>query len=282
MKKFFSIVAATLIAFSFASCKGGQNEPEKPTTLTFAIQVSDITATAATVSVTPSIDTVPYLESVVPANLLEEYKTVDSLARGLVEYYQSQGATYDQLVKNGYILRGKDVYTYDALTPETEYLVLACGVDSTLTFTTPIASKTFKTTKMEIKENVTITSDKAELTDYTAYGMFMVALTDSTAGYNFAITVETDTLEGEFTEEDLVPMFSGFQTTVGMFDFYKLNIKTALIEDGAVLQLTGTADVTNAVRYTFDLKADVLGGENDGAEAPFRCTKKLVPVRRSI
>ena len=69
MKKILSVVAAAVIALSFASCKGGKNTPEAEK---FAIAITDITSTGATITITPADTTAYYYWSVVASELLQK------------------------------------------------------------------------------------------------------------------------------------------------------------------------------------------------------------------
>ena len=184
MKKFFLIMAAALVTFSFASCdKKGQNEPETPaqdTTqveekVSFEIVVSDLTYTGATVTITPSKDDVTYFWDAVAAEDVEYYGGADKYLAAYVAYYVEQGATYDDFVDGGMIVSGEDYYDF-GLDAETDYIVLVCQIDKDLNFVGEVTTKAFSTParkegepfdEYEATEDLTYTF--AEYTVSTAY-----------------------------------------------------------------------------------------------------------------
>ncbi len=272
MKKFFSFVAAALVAFSFASCKGGQNEPEQPAKQTLKITVTDITPNGATVEIMPTLDTVPYFWAIVNGTLLKQY-TADSLAVLLIEEEVAYGATYESFEKDSFILTGKFSYTFSSMQPETEYAVLAFPIDKELKVTGSVESKTFTTKQLVITKTETIRYEDAILIDYTAYGMFQLMVQDRTNGIHIALTFNSESLEGVFTETDINQDYSGLGNKDGVYSIKTLTAKSELIESGAKLQLSGTMDVTNGVRYNFTIIAPVAA-EAEPAALPVRYTHR--------
>lgn len=159
MRKIFAIFAATLIAFSFASCdKKGGNTPSDPTEkggsdkhepLKFTIAISDVTETSAHVVITPSIDTVKYTYTWAEKKILIDADgNVGNINAAVQDYWDvvaGNGTTYAQYLQVA--VSGK--YEADfSLTPNTEYFVCVYQLDSNLIivndyvevefFTTPI------------------------------------------------------------------------------------------------------------------------------------------------
>lgn len=305
MKKIFSIVmVAALVAFSITSCKkNGQNEPEnpqqqdstqvpvdttaqdttqvEPAALTFEITIGEVTSTEATITVTPSDNEVYYYWSLVDASYLAQY-SADELAAMLmedeVEYYES---TFESLIEDGYIVKGEDTYTYEGLDPETEYAVLAFPVDEALAVTGETASKNFTTGKLVISETVELSYDNAELTDYTAYGMFQVAIEDEADNFYAAITFYAESLEGDFTTDDLWADYSGVAVGEEMYSIVTISAKGELLNDGADYKLSGEMAASNGVLYKFTFIASTAQ-EEELEDAPARLKKAAKKATRTV
>ena len=151
MKKFFAIMAAALVAFSFASCKGG-NEPENEA---YKIEITDITAKGATITVTPVDSTVTYywdvLEATEAAKLTDEQvgAYLKEYLEEAVEYYK-QYYGYDATLAD-FLLKGENSYSYTKLESNTEYTVVAIALDANGASSGKAARKNFKT--LELKED---------------------------------------------------------------------------------------------------------------------------------
>ncbi len=152
MKKFFAIMAAALVAFSFASCKGGGNEPENEA---YKIEISNITAKGATITVTPVDSTVTYywdvLEATEAAKLTDEQvgAYLKEYLEEAVEYYK-QYYGYDATLAD-FLLKGENSYSYTKLESNTEYTVVAIALDANGASSGKAARKNFKT--LELKED---------------------------------------------------------------------------------------------------------------------------------
>lgn len=152
MKKFFAIMAAALVAFSFASCKGGGNEPENEA---YKIEITDITAKGATITVTPVDSTVTYywdvLEATEAAKLTDEQvgAYLKEYLEEAVEYYK-QYYGYDATLAD-FLLKGENSYSYTKLESNTEYTVVAIALDANGASSGKAARKNFKT--LELKED---------------------------------------------------------------------------------------------------------------------------------
>lgn len=152
MKKFFAIMAAALVAFSFASCKGGGNEPENEA---YKIEITDITAKGATITVTPVDSTVTYywdvLEATEAAKMTDEQvgAYLKEYLEEAVEYYK-QYYGYDATLAD-FLLKGENSYSYTKLESNTEYTVVAIALDANGASSGKAARKNFKT--LELKED---------------------------------------------------------------------------------------------------------------------------------
>lgn len=205
MKKFFYFAMIALVGVAFASCKG--NDPDK---VTFAIEVSDITATSATIKVVPSAEKDSYYWWIVPTEAFkEEYGSdLKQLVQGELDYYQEEydyygaealaaegiNSVYDLMVEEGMVLVGADEYTIESLNPETGYMVFAFTLDEKLV-AGDVTTKEFSTTKIE-KVEFKITMEEND----TAF--FFIPSSNATY---LADIVATDTLKyyGLTPEADL-------------------------------------------------------------------------------
>ena len=310
MKKIFSIMAVALVAFSLASCKGHNepDEPEQPTDttvvpvdttdvptvdLTFKITVSNITASAATVALEPSKNDVDYYWTIVGAEDLKKYGA-DSLAAVLmleeVEYYES---TYESLVEDNYIVKGKDSYTFSTLQPETEYSVIAFPVDKELKVTGKAATENFKTAELVITETVNV-SGEGELENYVDwFGMFAVTAAIDDNGAYLTFTIDADELEGNFTEADLDPDYGAWlvidEKTNEYYSVVTLTAEGKLNAEGTEYSFKGEAACANGVKYVFDFTCpneeidwdSLFGGDEEYAPAK-RAPKKAVNAHKGI
>jgi len=130
MKKYFAYVAVALVAFGFASCKGGENnEPENEL---YKIEISDITTKGATITVTPADSATYYwdvIEAAEAAKMTDEEVgayLVDYLQEA-VDYYKDYG--YDFTIED-FLVTGEDSYEYTKLESNTEFTVVAIAIDA--------------------------------------------------------------------------------------------------------------------------------------------------------
>ena len=150
MKKFFAIMAAALVAFSFASCKGG-NEPENEA---YKIEISNITAKGATIAVTPADSAATYywdlIEAAEAAKMTDEQvgAYLKEYLEEAVEYYKQYG--YD-LTLADLLIKGENSYSFTQLESNTEYTVVAIALDANGASSGKAARKNFKT--LELKED---------------------------------------------------------------------------------------------------------------------------------
>ncbi len=121
--------------------------------LTFDIQVSNVTSTSATTSVTASRADAFYYDNVVLAAYIPQFGSAEAVAQALLESILSEWEEYkdyypDNTFADMYLYPGSEVdtYTYSTLDPETEYVSIAFGVDPvTLEVVGTVAAKTFTT-----------------------------------------------------------------------------------------------------------------------------------------
>lgn len=148
MKKILAFAAAALVAFGFASCKGG-NSPENEA---YKIEISNITATSAAITVTPADSTVTYywdiLEAAEAAKMTDEQigTYLKEYLEEAVEYYKNYG--YDDVTLADFLITGENSYEYTKLESNTEYAVVAIALDATGASSGKAVRKNFKTLEL--------------------------------------------------------------------------------------------------------------------------------------
>lgn len=247
MKKIFSILAAAVIALSFASCN--QNNPDVPTVklhFTEGVQFTDEVASLGWWQVIAQDTT--YLVSLsndgsisqaagtyTAAQLDAEYSYVKSLATGTEVTFTDGSITL--------AVSGKQVSITGTLTGSDSLLY-----DVKIIYTEPEAKKTV---------NINIT-DGALYDEYADYGLYVVYGGDPTAYVQLGIWTE-DAFQGHFTEDDLDDSFIGSR------------IQDA---DGQQSIFTASIDVTpgNGEGY-YNIAADLLCYNN----TLYKVTMAVVP-----
>lgn len=132
MKKYLMIIAAVAIAFT--ACK---QKPVVPPETTFDIQVSDLTATSVTITVTPSDTAVYYYFDIMKKENYDQFANDDEVVADMVEYFQELIEYYEQYGVEAsledFMSKGVDGYDYDGISANTDYYAFAFKLDSTLT-----------------------------------------------------------------------------------------------------------------------------------------------------
>lgn len=180
---------------------------------TFDITVTDIGASAATVSVTPSKTDVPYyFDLITKADYEANGGNEDAIAQAvssflsfLMDYY---GETLENTVAS-IVSTGPDSYAYESgLDPETEYYVFACGLTSDGRINTDVGMKAFKTEAVKPSTNV-FTMD---ISNITATGSLVTLTTTNDDPYIIDVWPTAD-LEG-LSDAEIV---SAVEETYGSF-----------------------------------------------------------------
>lgn len=219
MKKFFAIMAAALVAFSFASCKGG-NEPENEA---YKIEISNITAKGATIAVTPADSAATYywdlIEAAEAAKMTDEQvgAYLKEYLEEAVEYYKQYG--YDVTLAD-LLITGANSYDYTKLEPNTEYTVVAMALDANGASSGKAARKNFKT--LEEKEDPVPADMTFEIavSDIT-FASAAVAVTPSTneATYYWNI-FETAEIEGMSDAELCAGIKENIEYTIEYYGYF--------------------------------------------------------------
>ena len=266
MKKFFSFMAAALVAFSFASCNGGN--PGEVKGKDFKISVSDITATSAVIEVLPTDTDATYFSTILEAKdvtpaMLKNLDTIaefsDMYIKYLVAYYTYYGkkVSYDDFLYEGAISK-KDGKITD-LTPATEYIVYAHKMNADGEASGELAYLTFKTKDPE-KKALKVSS--ADYTFYEKEGAVEIHLSDSEAGLSMGLVLLTKNLNGTFTEENFFEDGEYVYNYVQWGDddddwgaIVKFEMTGSLDADKKEYTINGKALAENGVEYSFNAKA---------------------------
>ena len=298
MKKFFAFVAVALVAFSFASCDGDKNKPVDPTKMTFKIEVSNLESQSATITVTPSIDTVAYYWSYASEATIQYYEmTPAEFCADDLEYYKGQGYTYDDLYEHKLVVKGVDTYGAQ-LDPETKYYVYAAVVDKDLNVIGEVAVIDFTTPEFELKGTEALTLDGALYyyefdQEYNeGFLQIMAEIPAKDAVLSFALIVPQ--ADGTFTEANMYEPYASYgydnyynyiysESNEIDLSFISVNLVGALDANAQKYTFNGYVICNDGYKYTFSSTADLYvedEEEEEGELAPRRgATKKQVVTR---
>lgn len=182
----FALVAAPFVMVSCSDDSNDTPEPIVPDIVSFGIEVKNIDATSATMTVTPSDDEILYIFDIVDKSVYEE--RYDSDISALIEAViyglsTSQNMTREEIVAS-VTSQGVDSYEYTSLEPETLYMAYAVQVSEqgevlselySFDFTTPVLPQA------EITWDVTF--DQVEYDGVT----FTITPSDDTIPYYFTV-----------------------------------------------------------------------------------------------
>lgn len=283
MKKIFSVMmAAALVAFSMTSCKKDKNEPEQGgETAAFKIEVSNITATGATVAVTPADTTITYYWDIVDAATAAKfaddaavaayYKEYFDYVIQMYQYYYGQTLTYADL-----LLKGANSYTYESLEANTEYVVIAIALDENVAAKGASVKKSFKTPDIEIVGHETLVMTGVYDDEIAEEGWYQIMAysTDSTRYISLSPDpVESLTQAISFDDLDLDWSYIYVGTT--KYSLIDANYTASL--EGDVLTATGTLVAENGIEYQFTATCvPYVAAEEEAAPAKKVAAKKLI------
>ena len=126
-------------------------EEGDPTTdeLTFTFDITDITATSAVITCTPSVNDQTYFFDCMEKSLYDQMHTSDeAFSAALLESLEAMGAEYGmtlEQVLSQLLSTGVDVWDPNGLKSSTEHVAYAFGLNTDGTVTTAIATKSFTT-----------------------------------------------------------------------------------------------------------------------------------------
>ena len=239
---------------------GDDTTPDDPAEVTFAISVSDITATGATVSVVPSDATVTYYFAAIEKSTFDSYSDAQTFATEYIADVKS----YVELL--GYELsdmlsQGNDSYSYaGTFTASTEYYAFAVGVDTDGTVTTDVATEAFTTGEAVASDNTfTVTEN---------LGYITITPTNNDP-YVWTIS-EAEGLDS-FTEEELISavisdlgadITSYMATGTDSYDYS--SVLTNGVEYAVIVFGYDGGPTTGLTLYRFTYKGESGGGSSMG------------------
>lgn len=120
-----------------------------PDELTFTFDITDITATSAVITCTPSVNDKTYFFDCMEKSLYDQIHTSDeAFSAALLESLEAMGAEYGmtlEQVLSQLLSTGVDVWDPNGLKSSTEHVAYAFGLNTDGTVTTAIATKSFTT-----------------------------------------------------------------------------------------------------------------------------------------
>ena len=211
MKKIVKLFIAMLAVFG-VSCEqlgglinggnngGNENNGNGNTTIEYAISVTNITSTGATVSVTPSDNNSPYYFDVIEKEILDAYGSEAQFVADYVEdiksYLDELNAIYGNVFSLAdFVSLGKDYYTYGtepALDPDTEYYAFAFGMTENGEITSGLSKVEFKTLSTGGNtggDDVTTSNNtfNVDVTDITSTGAMVSVVPSNYDTYYFDV-----------------------------------------------------------------------------------------------
>lgn len=136
---------------NYASISATIEEGTTPPTgeITFTFDITDITATSAVITCTPSVNDKTYFFDCMEKSLYDQIHTSDeAFSAALLESLEAMGAEYGmtlEQVLSQLLSTGVDVWDPKDLKSSTEYVAYAFGLNTDGTVTTAIATKSFTT-----------------------------------------------------------------------------------------------------------------------------------------
>lgn len=207
-----SVFVCLTIAGMFTACEkksNGQNNNGQEKTY-FTIEVSDVDAANATVTVTPVDATVTYLFSAVPTAEYNEDSITSRYNKAffddIIDFYAYFGET---IYYADIFYKGKDKQNLTDLQQETNYTVFVVGVDTvSFTLSTPVVTATFRTQKWVKKGDKELSFDNVDfmnaVDDYGWWQLFGASVYDETHFYYLTVSPEeTNTVTGNYTMDDM-------------------------------------------------------------------------------
>lgn len=266
MKKFFYFAMIALVGVAFASCK--PNDPDKDAA--YKIEVSDVTATTATIKVTPKTVGETYYWEIMPKEDYDAIVAGEYAAQGLADIptYCTENISYMiqiytmmgyQITWEDFVYSDVDEYTYEGLDAETEYVVYALPANvEKEECVAPVVTKVFKTTELKELGKVDVKFVQPEWYDYVAeqgWWQVMAAESKDTAYFVSLSPIECSKVEGTYTLEDMDEDFTSIydeKNGGNSFGFVDLTVNITKESGMYVIKANGLA--TNGYRYnmTFD------------------------------
>ena len=177
------------------------------------------------------------------------------------EFSQKEGALFEQYCGLSTINGTDTTYVeYNDLTAvitenATSYDIVVnyYGADNVLYIITATSEKP------KADETVQVTVTGAELTDYSAYGMFQVDATSTDPAVRIVITLNSYSLSGSFTAADINTQYSAVVVGKNQYQIVDGELTSTVAADGSVT-LVGWILAKNNVRYEFTLTTESTQG----------------------
>ena len=292
MKKFLiSAFSCLMIISVFTACEKKNNEqkPQEEVKTYFTIEVSDIDATNATVTVTPTDPAITYLFSAVPTSEYNEDSITSRYNKAffddILDFYAYFGETihYADL-----FYTGKDVQHLNDLQQETAYTVFAVGVDTvSFELSTPVVTTTFRTLKWVKKGAKELSFDDVDFMDavdnYGWWQMLGYSISDESHFYYLTVSPEeTNTVSGNYTMEDMDTDYTYLRyytvangdTTYQHISFIDGLFEVKETETGA--EMYAVVNGSDGYEYTLNVVGTYSEDEEDYAPA-----RRRVAVKRN-
>ena len=271
--KIFSILAAAIIALSFASC-----EKVDPGMKFFHLKAV-VTDTSVVLSVTPADTSVYYGLGLYPSYYFKSYP-LDTLLKWDIEELQWEvdeyGMTLEQMVEDEDLYKGPFgplEITEIPLNYACTFLAYEVLENNGELSIGRVASKNFTTKKMEVVGEIDLGALDAGVLDttyYAKYGFYTVA------GWNddveVWVSIYDDNFKGSFTYADIEPEMSGVWTADDNVERYLVDAKitTTFKEADQSGKANGWVVAENGIKYKFSFEYKL----EDGRAPARRAIKK--------
>lgn len=239
-KRFLSLMMLVSAAL-FAACEP-EVTPEHPTpeppapeppALTFEIELSDLGINTVTMSVTPSDNNAVYLFDVIQKVVLEEHHEgsvatyVENLVESVLAELQTIEAVYERIST-----KGASSYTYQSLSPDTEYIAFAVALNTVCEVVGEAVTDNFRTLPMPEICSWDVSFDEIFYDGVS----FTVTPSDITVPYYFAVRPVASYGSEVMNDEEL--------------------LQTILYEDGMMIDYYLCTDVYESLYQEFVLCSD--------------------------
>ena len=271
MRKIFSILAAAVIALSFASC-----EKTDPGMKFFNLKVKFLEGDTVSISINPADTSVYYGIIFDKARGIEEDGGLDTIIAKQIEDLQFMIENYhvglEELAEYNYVYKGAEE-DHGTLPANTTFTLAAYEVlmsaDSVVSCG-HVASKTFTTKKMEVVGTVDLgTLEDAELYDFSQYGAYILLTDGDTAA--MILTVYDDKFKGSYSYYDIEPYNSAVWTeSYGEHNLVDAKFTTTYKESDKTGKASGWVVGDNGIKYKFSFAFALY----ESSPAPARLGKK--------
>lgn len=206
-KRFLSFMMLAAMAL-FAACEP-EVTPEPPTpeppapeppALILAIELSEVGINTVTMKVTPSDNEAVYVYDVIQQSILDEHHEgavatyVDNLVASVMQEYQTPEAVLERIGT-----KGESSYTYNTLSPDTEYVAFAVAINTACEVVGEATTEKFATLPMPEVCSWEVSFDEVFYDGVT----FTVTPSDDTIPYYFTVRPQAS-YGSVMTDEELL------------------------------------------------------------------------------